>query len=418
MHGTSFTPESTAPFNRRNATFKDPSIPSQYSIPARTATASAHYKSDATTIHTPDPSSNEAKQHDVASLLPPPPPAPLPPLSNNSQASMPAAVTVSLSPRTASSRLRLTRPTTAMQTRQHALRIRTAITDTPFTEIVVSDQEKTIRDIKLKLKNTHNIPRFRVRLLNEDNCLKDEETILHHSELKIVILNYIEASTTAVNELMNTVRSGTTAQLESILERPLHPDSTLERHEQYCNCNSNCCNPFGALETAVLEGHLPKVRLLLEAQADLQKPGNDTALLAAVDCGFREITDLLLKAKANPNISSEDGCAFTSLWLATCKGEWQMMHSLLKARAQVNTTDFSGTTPLHLACEQSEVSPVLDLLTHEADPETRNVDGETPITTAFWWNQFDVLQAMRHHLGWETKPSIRNSDTEPWPVKQ
>ena len=339
---------------------------------------------------------------------PPPPPLPPPPSIHTPHES-PGPQPSSTNDTAESNELTRIHAAAAMEPRR-PLQIQMATTNAPFAKIMLSDQDKSIRDVKRKLQDTHNIPRFRLRLIEKDQCLKDEDTIPHDTDLKVVLLSYIDATQSTVNELMDTVISGTSTELECILQRPQHPDSIIEHLHQCRSCGTTT---IGALEAAVLQRHLPKVRLLLEAQADLQKPGNNMALLAAVDCGFRDITHLLLKTRANPNIPSGDGSGVTSLWLAACKGDWHIMRSLLKARAYVNAADFRGTTPLHLACEQSDIPPVLELLKHRADPEARNLDGETPIVTAFWWNQFDVLKAMRHHFGWKTKPNIRNSDTDP-----
>ena len=155
-------------------------------------------------------------------------------------------------------------------------------------------------------------------------------------------------------------------------------------------------NGLTALMCASLEGHLDIVQILLQAKAipDLQNKDGDTVLLIAATKGHSDIVQQLLECGANPNICNRNG--ITPLYAAVyclslrkfendpimsmaCKiidpvGSYEdhlKIIQLLIAQPNVNiivNTSVSGYTSLHIASMYGCTDAVKLLLQVSADP--------------------------------------------------
>ena len=85
---------------------------------------------------------------------------------------------------------------------------------------------------------------------------------------------------------------------------------------------------------AATKGHLDRVRSLVSAPVDLDLDLG-AALGNAVAAGYAEIVELLLRAGANPNLSSLTG--FTPMESATCAGYSAIVELLITAGAKTAT---------------------------------------------------------------------------------
>src|ERR1700691_1652737 len=92
----------------------------------------------------------------------------------------------------------------------------------------------------------------------------------------------------------------------------------------------------GTLIDAALRGNVPRVRVLLDAKADLNAKNSDgaTALIVASQDGHADVVRVLLDAKADVN--AKDNYGGTALMLASQSGHADVVRVLLAAKADVN----------------------------------------------------------------------------------
>jgi ankyrin repeat protein len=174
------------------------------------------------------------------------------------------------------------------------------------------------------------------------------------------------------------------------------------------------------LNVAATFGPAEMVAILLDAGADIEKPGRDglqplhnavilgqkdiVALLlqkgALVDAKDKlgrtplvnfaaragsniEIPKMLLAAGADPNIASaKDDDSPSALQYAAETGNLELAELLLAARADVNFQNQYGWTPLHQAVENARPEIARLLIAHGADVNVTNKLGKTPLALA------------------------------------
>ncbi len=104
------------------------------------------------------------------------------------------------------------------------------------------------------------------------------------------------------------------------------------------------------------------------------------AIDKGTDKGFEEAKDLLLKHRADPNVT--DGRRGTPLMLAARKGSQEFVLLLLRYGAHLDLKDQKGRTALHWAAMNGHYTIVEVLLHDKADPNMKDDEGKTPITLA------------------------------------
>jgi ankyrin repeat protein len=93
-----------------------------------------------------------------------------------------------------------------------------------------------------------------------------------------------------------------------------------------------------------------------------------------------EAVELLLRSGANPNLTT--GLA-TPLINSIYSEAWDVMHLLLKSRANVNVVGTNKATALHVAVKHKcDASLVKLLLKHGADRFRKDIEGLTPLDWA------------------------------------
>lgn len=99
-------------------------------------------------------------------------------------------------------------------------------------------------------------------------------------------------------------------------------------------------------------GGMECVRLLLEAQADVnyKDSDGDTALIIACETGLRGVADTLLEANADPNACSKGDGNFPLLY-AAFQGQPLLVKSLLEARATPSRANRTLSCALHYAAD-------------------------------------------------------------------
>ena len=152
------------------------------------------------------------------------------------------------------------------------------------------------------------------------------------------------------------------------------------------------------LHTAVVNGHVKLVELLLKNEADVNaRRDNDgaTPLYAAAERKHVKLVRLLLENGANVDASRTDGN--TPLYVAVREGHVEPVELLLKKKANVNAsrTD-DGATPLHAAAVSGHVDVVKLLLKldNKADINARKSNLYTPLHSAIRHEHVDDSRAI------------------------
>ncbi|CAK9041788.1 unnamed protein product [Durusdinium trenchii] len=211
------------------------------------------------------------------------------------------------------------------------------------------------------------------------------------------------------------------------------------------HCDPNVAGRHGkvALDLALQQRHLPIFSLLASYGAMATEDTKDMDLLQSCARGHVESISLLCDAKADVNISDQDGmtplsyCAqegllgpaqrllharaypdgldglsgrrhvdgATALCLAVHEGHKELVSLLLQADADENCCMGDGITPLHLACREGHEEVVQLLLEHRADVHRPMANGLTPLGACALCNQVAVAELLVEHGADSFEPS-------------
>ena len=112
----------------------------------------------------------------------------------------------------------------------------------------------------------------------------------------------------------------------------------------------------------------------------------------AIERGFLDIVQELIKNGADPNIQNDFG--YTPLHLAVTKGDLSRVIYLIENGANVNGMDINGNIPLHIAATLDKTSNIIKyLLEHGANVNAKNYKDQTPLHISLLNNitQCDIL---------------------------
>ena len=152
-----------------------------------------------------------------------------------------------------------------------------------------------------------------------------------------------------------------------------------------------------ALERAVIEGHLPIMRLLLDRGADVNASGTQghTLLQIAVARGHENVVNLLHAKGANVNAAA--GHCGTALTMAIKFDRHQLVEMLLDEGAEVNATGVAsgGTWPLALwvAVSRDDLRLVKLLICRGADVNINSFDCP-PLQIACFSGKYHMVQSL------------------------
>jgi ankyrin repeat protein len=107
-----------------------------------------------------------------------------------------------------------------------------------------------------------------------------------------------------------------------------------------------------------------------------------TALHLAAFFGHVDVIDRLLAAGADVNARSRNSTANTPLHAAVAGGRVAAALRLIGTGADVHAVDSGKYTPLHIAAESGQVPVVESLLARGADPHAVDNDDKTPLSRA------------------------------------
>ena len=158
------------------------------------------------------------------------------------------------------------------------------------------------------------------------------------------------------------------------------------------------------------EGELNLVEILLNAKANPNIPIEDgaTPLYIAVEEKRLDIVNLLLKAKADTDLAMENGK--TPLYLASEFGCLDIVNSLIKGGANLDSQIDDGATPLYIASEFGNFDVVKALLGAGANPDLAMHDGDTPMIVSVRMNNLDIFKALFEAGANPTLVNVRGFD--------
>ncbi|XP_048237734.1 uncharacterized protein LOC124149842 isoform X2 [Haliotis rufescens] len=161
-----------------------------------------------------------------------------------------------------------------------------------------------------------------------------------------------------------------------------NPDVVKKLFENSATRNKKSFDRHTFLHKAVEWGYKQRVDVLLKAGADanVQNQAGDKPLHTAANFGFLECADVLLTAGADVNVQNTAGD--TPLHRAVISQSKQFVDELLKAGADVNVQNTAGDTPLHRAVISQSKQFVDELLKAGADVNVQNTAGDTPLHRA------------------------------------
>jgi ankyrin repeat protein len=148
------------------------------------------------------------------------------------------------------------------------------------------------------------------------------------------------------------------------------------------------------LHLAALNGSVHKVRQILNQEyVGLNEKESErgwTPLMCAVSEGHDAVVKLLLEAWAKTDIPGQQ--LLTPLHLAVIKGREGIVRLLLQKDPETNTKDIHGQTALHYAVARGELDGIVRLLLQNgADFGPENVDGNSPLNIAICDGTLDLV---------------------------
>ena len=157
------------------------------------------------------------------------------------------------------------------------------------------------------------------------------------------------------------------------------------------------------LMTAVRLGDKPKIRMLLQENADVSAVEGDgaTVLHWAVYLDDAETARLLIKSGAAVNVANDYGV--TPLGLASRNGNVSIIRQLLQAGSDPSDPLHavnSGETPLMLAARSGQAAAVIALLGAEAEVDAKETwNGQSALMWAAAEGNLSVVRALISHGG-------------------
>ena len=224
----------------------------------------------------------------------------------------------------------------------------------------------------------------------------DGNTSLHNAILGNCSKEGIQTIVDHCTDVNATNNKNRTALMMACLKNNVAIDILLNAR---ANPNIVATDGNTCLHDAVV-GHCGQevIQALIDHNADVNAitQKNQTALILACMIGNIHAIDILLNARANPNVSDVDGytCLHYTI-LENCSKE--VIQAIVDHGADVNATNNSNRTALMMACLKHNVT-IDVLLNAGANPNIVDFDGNTCLHDAVVGNcGKDVLQAIMDH---------------------
>ena len=223
-----------------------------------------------------------------------------------------------------------------------------------FEDEEISDA--SVKALKQRLARKIGLPRFRLRLL-QDNCPLDDDQTFAMQVVQLVILEFLPPDEEQDQGIMVACEENDNALLEQQLNKPRSP-------------NFRDAEDFTPLYVAASRGSLKCVRLLLEAGAKDQ--GLTEPLFIAAQKGHLEVLRFLVESGAN--IDQETIYGLTPLFTAASEGHLEVVRFLVESGAnkdpEITDGPFDdGTTPLFIAARHGHLEVVRFLVESGANKD-------------------------------------------------
>ncbi len=186
---------------------------------------------------------------------------------------------------------------------------------------------KIVKALKQGLSQKLDVPRFRLRLLQDNSPLDDDQTLIDdqkfsHQVVQLVILEFQLPDREQDQSIMVACRQDDVKLLEQHLNQPRNP-------------NFEDVDAMTPLCVASLNGSLKCVSLLMEAGANKDQGTTDdgtTPLFLAAQSGHLEVVRFLVELGANKDQGTTDTGA-TPLLTAAHQGHLEVVRFLVKSGA-------------------------------------------------------------------------------------
>jgi len=217
--------------------------------------------------------------------------------------------------------------------------------------IAVFEQEEfadaSVKALKQRLAQQIGIPRFRLRLL-QDNSLLDDDQTLALGVVQLVRMELLPPDMEQDHEFMVACEENDDKLLEKHLNKPRNP-------------NFEDANGITPLCAASLNGSLKCVSLLIEAGANKDQGTTVTGatpLFMAAHDGHLEVVRFLVESGASKDQCTTDN-GVTPVFVAAHQGHLEVVRFLVESGANKDqcTTD-DGTTPLSVAAQNGHLEVV------------------------------------------------------------
>ena len=298
--------------------------------------------------------------------------------------------------------------------------------------------DASVKALKQRLAKQIGVPRFRLRLL-QDNSPLDEDQTLAMQVVQLVRMEFLPPDMEQDRGIMVACEESDGKLLEQHLNQPRNPNfedsnGTTPLCTASLNGNLNCVSLLieagankdqGRKDTgatplwiAAYEEHLEVVQFLAESGANKDQGRTDngaTPLYMAAQNGHLEVVRFLVESGANKDQGRKDTGA-TPLFVAVNQGHLEVVRFLVESGAnkdQGRTDD--GVTPLWIAAHHGHLEVVRLLVEYGANKDQGTTHDETtPLSIAAQNGHLEVVQFLvesgankrqkRHHRWWRTPP--------------
>ena len=194
--------------------------------------------------------------------------------------------------------------------------------------------------------------------------------------------------------------------INAVIENDM--DKVLFLLESGACLNTRTCMGMSLINLAASRGLHKMVNVLLENGAkihDKEPDTENTPLHFAVENRHDNVVETLLKLGADVDTKNIHG--YTPLMTAFSQNQIAIAKMLLKNNANLKeATDKLGTNPLHIAVKKGHLDLIALLIEHGADIECRKKDGLTALLYAVGYKNIDALQILIDHGANVNTPAI------------
>jgi ankyrin repeat protein len=199
----------------------------------------------------------------------------------------------------------------------------------------------------------------------------------------LVLIGFISANAGSYDDFFTAVKRNDAAKVSALINRGFDVNTV------------NSTGETGLL-LAVRESSLHVVDVLLKTpkiKIESRSAQDESPLMLAAIKGMTEVCRLLIAADADVNKPG-----WTPLHYAAAKGHLDIMNLLLENNAYIDAEAPNGTTPLMMAAEYGTPDAVKLLLDAGADAQLKNALGMTALAFAIRAERPDAIKQLSTHV--------------------